>query len=359
MDALLERLALIYCLLAMLVAPVPDARLRALAAAGVCLLGLAAAADEVAASATAGQFANLNELLALAGSVVALTGIVLGFRRREPEIRPASTVSLMRLDPLLLTGLGLAALAPHLLWLGLGVLFALVAAARTTLRARRLAWLLLLTLAVGLLGSAFALMFTILGPESARLERLGEGPFSPAAERLLGLLLGASSLLLAGVPPLHRVPWGRALAPLAALLIARLVVPDFPLGLATWQVPAMALLVAGLAAAAWSGHWPQAVVAGGLLALWSGLGGVSAGYVLVAWGWLVETGTALLSQRGIALRTRWAALPAIPAALAALPALTAGLSAQVLLSVAAVGGCAAGFVIEWKRGARELQAPLY
>jgi hypothetical protein len=359
-DALLERLATVYVFLALLVMLVPAARFRALAAAGLCLLGLAAAANQVGPSPAAGGFVTLNELLALAGAAIALSGIGLGIGRRPTEIRALPTAALTRADPLLLAGLALAALAPHLLPFALGAFLAVAGATRTALRTRRFPWLLLLAVVLVLLGSAFALAFTILGPESARLAALREGPFSPAAERVLGLLLGGSALLLAGLPPLQRVPWGRSLAPLAALLIARLSARAFPLGLATWQMPAVAVLLIAITLAASAGRWAQVAVAGGLLAQWSGIReGVSAGYVLVAWGWLAETGSALLLRRGIALRARWAALPAIPAALAALPALSAGLRAQVLLSVAAVAGCTAGFVREWKRGARAPQPPLY
>jgi len=365
-DALFERLSSLYLMLVGLAVLLPAARLRALAGVGLAFLGLAAAADRVAAPGADSAFSNINQFLALAGVVVVLAALLLtvGVRRHDPGEpgRPGSilTAAPSPLDPLLLAGLGIAALAPHLLLLGLGAMLALASAVRVTLRARRPAALIPLLTGALCLGAALGLILTIRGPLGGQLADLDSGPFSLAAERLLVLLLGGAGLLFAGVPPLHQVPWQRSLAPLSAVLLARVIGAASPEGLLTWQMPAMLVLAGGLAWSAAQRRWTHLAVAGGLLALWSGAGGGAvAGGVLVTWGWVVETGAVAAAPRGITLRARWAGLAALPAALAALPALTAGLRAQVLISVAAVAGCAAGLALQWKRGSRAVRAPLY
>jgi hypothetical protein len=363
-DALLEHLAVVYYALAGLVALFPSPRARALGAAGVALVGLAAAADAVGAPGTDGGFATINEVIGLCGIAVVMGALRSALRPSivtdpaiPPDLAPAPPVP--RLDPLLLSGLLLAALSPHLLLLGLGTALALAFAARAATRVARPSALLLLLLATLSLGAGFGLLLTILGPESGRLVAAAEWPTSLAAERLLTLFLGGGALLLGGLPPLHRVPWGRQLAPLSALLLVRLVAPGFPAGLLTWQAPAMLVLAAGTMWSALDGRWAWAAAGGGMLALWSGPEGATAGGVLVAWGWLVETGTATAARHGVVLAVRWRGVSALPAAVAALPALTGGLRAQVVLSVATVAVIVAGFVARWKRGPRRLQAPLY
>ena len=363
MDALLEHLAAAYYALAGIVVLLPSRRSRALGGAGVALTGLAAAADAVAVPGSSGGFATINEVIGLCGIVIVIGALRLALRRSEatdplipPDLAPAPKVP--RLDSLLLAGLLLAALAPHLLLFGLGAALALVFGARSAFRAVQPSALLILLPAALSLGAGFALLLTILGTEAGNLAAVAEWPTSLAAERLLTLFLGGGALLLAGLPPLHRVPWGRQLAPLSALLLLRIVAPGFPSGLLTWQAPAMLVLAAGTMWSALGGRWVWAAVGGGLLALWSGAEGATAGAVLVGWGWLVETGTAIAARRGVQLAERWRGIPALPVALAALPALTAGLRAQVLLSVAALATCVAGLLVQWQRRPRA-QAPLY
>lgn len=365
MDAVFERLAPLYAFLVCLAALLPAARFRALAGTGLALLGLAAAADQVGGAAGGSRFATINELLALAGALVVLAALLLAWRDRRPVSRPPSPggpgpAGPAAFDSLLLSGLAVAALAPHLILLGLGAVLTLIAAGRTILRAgSRAAWIPLLAGAAAL-GVALGLVLIIRGPLGGVLANLADGPFSLAAERLLALLLGSACLLFSGLPPLHRVPWRRSLAPLAALLLFRVIAAAFPAGLLTWQMPAMLLLAGGLAWSAAFGRWAQAAVAAGLMALWSGAGGIGlpAG-VLVAWGWIVETVAAAATRRGVTLRARWAGLVALPAGLAALPALAASLRAQVLLSVLAVAACAAGLALQWKRRTRAVRTPLY
>lgn len=364
MDALFEQLALLYVLLLLVAMGLPRARSRALAGAGLALLGLAAAADRAAAAGADTAFSVINELLAVGGVGVVLTALVLSLRGRRqddggPGRLPPATTAAFALNPLLLAGLALAVLAPHLLLLGFGATLAIAAAVRATVRARRLAGLIPLLAGTACLAVALSLMLTIRGPLGGGLADLSSGPYSVAAERLLVALLGAASLLFAGLPPLQWAPWGRGLSPLSALLLARVIAPALPEGLATWQAPAMLILTAGLLGSAWRRRWSQVAVTGGLLALWTGVdGSVVAGSVLVGWGWVVESGAAVVAGRGIALSARWAGFSALPAGLAALPALEAGLRAQVLLSVAAVTGCTVGLALEWKRGSPRVHPPL-
>lgn len=364
MDALLERLALVYLILAGAVALLPAARLRALGGAGLALLGLAVAADATADSGSASGFATINEILALGGAVLVVAALWLTLKRKgdgDPAGLPPPDRFLVSppLDLLLLSGLLVAALAPQLLLLGLGAALVLASATRATLRRGRPMALLLLLPAAASLGIGFGLLFTILGPEGGRVAALGEGPLSLAAERLLTLLIGGGSLAVAGLPPLHRVPWGRNLAPLSAILLLRVILPGFPAGLLTWQVVALLLLLLSFVWSALAGRWPQAAVAGGLMALWSGALGAFAGSALVAWGCCAEIGAAIAAGRGVTLSPRWRGLAVLPAALAALPALCAGLRAQVLLSVVTAAACVAGLLLQWKRHPRAAQAPLY
>jgi hypothetical protein len=361
-DALLERLAALYYALAGLVVLLPSPRARALGASGVALVGLAAAAD-AAASPGGGAFTTVNESIGFAGMLVVAVALRLALRRTEadpvplPDLPPAPAAA--PLDPWLFGGLVLAAAAPHLLLLGLGAALGLGFAARASIRAARPLAVVVLVAGGLSLGTGLGLLLTILGTLDANVAGVAEGPISLAAERLLTILLGGGSLLLTGLPPLHRVPWGRQLAPLTAILLSRVVVPGFPAGLVTWQVPAMLVLTLGTVWAAVAGRWGQVAVGGGLLALWSGADGATAGAVLVAWGWLVEIGTAIAARRGVRLLARWRSILALPAVLAALPALRSTLQAQVLLSVVAVVGCVVGLLARWKRRPDQLQAPLY
>src|SRR5258706_15916112 len=105
----------------------------------------------------------------------------------------------------------------------------------------------------------------------------------------------------------------------------------------------MLLLGSAGSCSAFTGRWRHAAVAGGLFGLWSGAhASVLPGAVLVAWGWLVEIGIAMVARRGAIPVWRWRGVVALPAVLAALPALVASLRAQVLLSTLAASGCVVG-----------------
>ena len=340
---MLERLPLVYVAALTLTLLLPTNRGRALAGIGLCLIALAAAGDAVGGRGGGSQFTATNEGLAVVGAAVVVAALLLvaGHRLqcRVPP-RPLETHPVPAADAgdaLLFAGFLLGALGPHLLLVALGVAVSLAGAIRRVIRARSALWLGPLLVAGALFAIGFALIFTILGPLGGALAILSAGPVSPAAERLLVMLMGSSVLLIAGLPPLARAPYRLGLAPLGAVLIARILAPAFPGGFTDWQPLAMLLLVASLSYAAFTRRWAHVAAAAGFLALWSGeRTGVRAGLVLVCWGWAVSAGTLVLARRGIRLDSRWAGLPALIPGLAILPALVATLRSQVVLSVVAL-----------------------
>ncbi len=351
MDALLERLSIAFGVLAVGVILLPTARARALGGIGLSLLALAAAGDTVGGAGHGTTFAAVNELLAGLGAAIVVGAGAFALRARPAGGTVPRADSPDRPDPLLLLGMLIASVAPHLVVLGLGVLLTIASQLRKAIRSGPGRWWIPLVASALLLGIAFALMLTITGPEGGRVSRLPDGPFSPAAERWLVLLVGGGSLLVAGLPPLHRAPWRLSLAPLAAILLVRVVVPALSAGLEESQSLAMLVLVLGLAAAALAGRWSEVMVAGGLIALWSGQEfGQLAACALVLWGWFVG--------RGVQLRERWAGLLAAVPALGALPALESALLAQVVLPVTAVAAVVVGLGAEFRRRSRAVSQPL-
>jgi len=362
-DALFEGSGWLYCGLALLLALIPAPRHRALAGAGLGLALLGVAGDRAGGHAAGTTFTTINEVLLLLGGAVVVAAALMEFRRGSsphPE-RPSPLAASRYPDPLLLTGLALAAVAPHLLLLELGILLALVWAVRAVLRDGTSRWWLTVPLLGGVLaGIALLLMLTILGPEGGSIAALPDGPFSPPAERLLVMLLGLSSLLLAGIPPFRRTPPGLALAPLAAILMVRLVVPVLPGGLLEWQPLAMLLLLLSGGLAAFRGRWAAFAVVAGLAGLWSGEPSAAfAALVLVLFGWLIEQAEA--GRLGPIRRfpEGWTGLPLVIPALAALPVLAGGLQSQVVLSVAMVLTGIVALLFRAARPPEGMQPPLY
>jgi hypothetical protein len=352
----------LYAGLALLVVLIPVARFRALGGAGLGFALLGAASDRVGGPSAGATFATVNEVLVGVGAGLVMLGLLLGARRRPAAPEPAipAPPSGRYPDSLLLAGLALAAAAPYLLLVELGILLVLVAAVRTTLRARRPWWLSVLFASAVLLALAFVLALTILGPEAGRMLALRDGPFSPAAERMLVMLLGAGTLLLAGLPPLHQAPWGLGLAPLTAIVMVRVALPALAGGVGEWQPLAMLLVAGAGAAAAFARRWPAFAVAAGLASLWSGVpAGALAAQILVLWGWLLQLAAEGRLGRTPRLGERWAGLALLVPALAALPALEAGLRAQVVLSVALVVAGLAALLREFLRRPGVVHAPLY
>jgi hypothetical protein len=374
-DALFEGSGWLYCGLALLMALIPAARHRAFAGAGLGLALLGAAGDRVGGHAAGTTFTTINEVLLLLGGGGVVAAALMEFRRRAAS-RPELALPLSRSplsasrsplsasrypDPVLLTGLALAAAAPHLLLLELGILLALVSVVRAGLRDGANRWRLAVPLLGAILtGVALALMLTILGPEGGSIAALPDGPFSPPAERLLVMLLGLGSLLLAGIPPFQRTPPGLTLAPLAAILMARLLVPVLPGGLFEWQPLAMLLLLVSGGLAAFRGRGAAFAVVAGLAGLWSGEPSAAfAALVLVLFGWLIEQASS--GRLGPIRRVPegWAGLPLVIPALAALPVLAGGLQSQVVLSVALVLSGIVALLFRAARPPEGMQPPLY
>ena len=359
-----DRLGWLYGLLAVPVVLLPGVRPRALGGAGLALIGLAAGAS---AAASGGEptrgFVAVNAILVLAGLTAVGAAVFLAWRHGGSAVRDslaAGQTASPSFDPFTLAGAVIVLLASQVIVLGLGAALSLVSATRSAVRSRRTLGLFPLLAAAVALGAGLGFLLTLMGPLGGGLQNLAQGPISPAAERLLVLLIGGAALLLSGVAPLDRLAWGLALAPLAAVLLCRLVVPPFPEGLLVWQATFMVLLAVACSWAAFAGRWCQVAVAGGMFAIWTGSrDGIWAGAVLVTWGWLVETGVAIAWRGGVIRNPRWLGLLVLPAALAALPALRAGLRAQVMLSTLAVAGCAAALLRVGLRGPWRQHAPLY
>jgi hypothetical protein len=338
-DALAENPFPLYVLLCVIAVLLPTKRARALAGTGLGLSALGMAANTVGGTGSGTFFATTNEILIGLGALVVIAAGVLAWRSKTagpPATRSAELEPVAPPDLLLLLGLLLSAAGPHLLLIAAGSFLVLLSAARVSLLARRTGWLAVVGSAAVILGWAMVMLFTILGSHGGLMTRLGSGPFSPAAERLLVLLIGLAAFVLAGLPPLHRPPWGLSLAPFGAILIARILAAALPGGLGDWESAAMLWLAAAVIYGAVIRRWPLVLVAGGLMSLWSGLtSAIFPGCVLVLWGWLTGAGLLTAGRLGALARERWSGLLALAPALAAPFGLAAAMSREVLLTVLA------------------------
>lgn len=123
-----------------------------------------------------------------------------------------------------------------------------------------------------LLVPAFWFVVTVAGPDASSLQGLRDAPFSPAGETLLAALLLPATLVLAGVWPFGIVAAGPRLAPLAALLLAIVVVPMLPDGLEHWRSAYAGWLVLAALVAAARMNWPGVMACAGLFAIACGSG---------------------------------------------------------------------------------------
>jgi hypothetical protein len=193
-----------------------------------------------------------------------------------------------------------------------------------------------------LLLPAWWLMATIAGPEGLGVGRLAAVPFSPAAERLLAIPLLIAAWAVAGLWPLHRQVPGALVAPVGALLLARVAIPAVPAGLEHWRPLAMPLIVAGVWHAALSGRLPRVAVG----VAWVGLlapgrfGLVGAAFLLAA-GLAVELIERIGALRAGRLAPAFQAIPLIAFGWGALLAVGAGLQGEVVYTALAVAGLVA------------------
>jgi hypothetical protein len=352
-DPLANRPLLLYAGLLLVTVLLPTFRSRALAAAGLGLAALGIAAEAVGAGVPGGAFSTVNRSLIVAGAAIVGFSAIRAWRERGPaaEGTPAP-IPFAVPGPLLLAGLLCTAYGPHLILVAAGIFVTLLSAAAATLRSRRVWWIGVIGFSGILFSAGCFLLFTILGPLGGRMMDLAAGPFSPPAERLLTILFGVGSLAIAGVFPFHRAPWRQSLSPLAALLLARVLLPAFPEGVGDWQAPAMLWLAAAVAVSALSGRWAAAMVAGALLGLWSGRPeGVDSAGILLLFGWLADAGL-LPPPRIFAVgRERWSGVWfAVPAAGIPL-VLGATLRVQVLISVLALAAAVIALGLESRRRA--------
>jgi hypothetical protein len=193
-----------------------------------------------------------------------------------------------------------------------------------------------------LLLPAWWLMATIAGPEGLGVARLAAVPFSPAAERLLAIPLLIAAWAVAGLWPLHRQVPGALVAPVGALLLARVAIPAVPSGLEHWRPLAMPLIVAGVWHATLSGRLPRVAVG----VAWVGLlapgrfGLVGAAFLLAA-GLAVELIERIGALRAGRLAPAFQAIPLIAFGWGALLAVGAGLQGEVVYTALAVAGLVA------------------
>lgn len=209
-------------------------------------------------------------------------------------------------------------------------------------------------LVLALLGAALWLLGTIAGPEGLALSAVPSLPLSPAAERLAALLLAGAAWVLSGLWPWRQPADGALTAPIGAWLLLRLGLPAVPAGLEHWRPALFPLLVAGIWYAALTRRTTSLAAGGALVGVASldpaGIAGA---------GWLLASAIALelWHLRGRAEAS--AAAPLVRAGLALLAGwgtlgvLSGGLRTEVVYTVLAAAGAAAGLA----GGPRSVRAP--
>ena len=194
---------------------------------------------------------------------------------------------------------------------------------------------------------AYWLLATVAGPVGVGLRSVRDIPLSPAAELLVAPLVLLAGWAVAALWPLQRQLPGAILAPLGALLLARIALPLAPAGLEYWRPLLVPVVVLGLWHAASSGRWP-------LLAAGAGFLGVAGGSAAGAAGapWLLAAGLALELARMWSPARRMAALVGPAAWLAAawggLRVVEGGLRGEVVYT--ALGALGLALILAAPRG---------
>ena len=151
-----------------------------------------------------------------------------------------------------------------------------------------------------LLVPAYWLLATIAGSMGLRLAMLPEAPLSPAAELLVSPALLLAAWGTTGLWPFQRQVPGALLAPLGALLLARVAFPLVPGGLEYWRPLAVPLAVLGVWQAAAHGRWPLVLAGAGFLGVVAGApDGFAAAGLLLAGGLAVELRAGIGALRGV------------------------------------------------------------
>jgi hypothetical protein len=101
-------------------------------------------------------------------------------------------------------------------------------------------------------------------------------PLPGAVERVVGASILAAGLLMVAPWPLHRFGPGVTLVPAAAIMTYHIAGTVAPVGVAEWLPLAAMVLVPSAIAAAWRGHWANALASVAVLTVprpgWQGLG---------------------------------------------------------------------------------------
>ena len=209
-------------------------------------------------------------------------------------------------------------------------------------RMARIPWLVIAALA---LGPAWWFMATVAGPEGLGIGALREVPFSPAAERLVGLVLGFVAWAFLSLWPAERLFPGGLLAPLGIALWLRVVSPAATGGVEHWRPLFVPIGVLGLWGAAITGRGPAACNALAFIALASEApGSLPAALILGATGLALRVAPARTAHNA-AERLAW-----MLAALALPFAFEAAFRAQIIYTLLA--GVGAGLAC-WTSLGRE------
>jgi hypothetical protein len=201
------------------------------------------------------------------------------------------------------------------------------------------------------------LMATIAGPEGLAVGSLPDLPWSPAAERLLALALLLATWGIAGLWPLHRQVRTALMAPVGALVLARVAIPAVPDGLDHWRPLALPLVLVGL----WRGALARDRQASIVALAWVGLvtatpPGEGGAALLLLGGLALELARRLGSQEGpLALGLRVSA--AILVAWGAQLTLEGGLRTEVVYTVLAGAALVAAVGRERRAQASTASAP--
>lgn len=332
------------------VALLPGERSRRLGGVGLVGLGLGLAARQASGPSGPPGFLAINGGLMLLGALTVGVAFAGAWRdrqepRRQREIRAPEFNYLMgaRLSGYAV-GTGAAAVGPHVAavfggaalaaWCGWGLRRGPEGTVRLPVAP---------ALVTGLLLAAYWFLATIAGPEGLALSAVPSLPLSPAAERLLALVLLLLMWLLAGLPPFHSQGLGTLTAPLALALLVRVALPATPSGLEHWQPAAFPVVAIGVWVAAAKQRLSLLAIAGAML----GLASLDRHAILGAAALLGSAVGLELCDSWKGERQGWVPAMAVAAAAAgagwgSLAVATGGLRAEVVYTVLAAAGAALG-----------------